>query len=127
MKSRLYKKLLALALVVVVSPSLFAADNASATKTIAGVLVNLNHFPSDGEKAELAALSEDDGVGRAFRAIANAVANMQHAVSADDKDIMNRIIASERAHANAKLFAEILLDLNHTANDETKVRLQELM
>ena len=43
MKISLYKELLSIVLVVVFSQSLFAADNASATKTIASVLVDLNH------------------------------------------------------------------------------------
>ena len=68
-------------LVVVFSPSLFAADNASATRMIASVLVDLNHFPSESEKTGLLALAEDEGVGRAFRAVANALVNMQHAIS----------------------------------------------
>ncbi len=127
MKEILSKKLLAIAMVVVFSPMSFAADNASATKTIAGALVDLNHFPSDTEKAELMALAEDDGVGRAFRAVASAVANIQHAATVEDKEVMNRIIASDRAHANAKLFAEILLELNHVPGDEAKARLQDLL
>ena len=59
-------------LVVVFSPSLFAADNASATRMIASVLVDLNHFPSESEKTGLLALAEDEGVGRAFRAVASS-------------------------------------------------------
>ena len=75
-------------LVVVFSPSLFAADNASATRMIASVLVDLNHFPSESEKTGLLALAEDEGVGRAFRAVANALVNMQHAISDSDKEII---------------------------------------
>ena len=114
-------------LVVVFSPSLFAADNASATRMIASVLVDLNHFPSESEKTGLLALAEDEGVGRAFRAVANALANMQHAISDSDKEIMGRIITSDQARPNAKLFAEILLEFNHMANEETKSRLQNLL
>ncbi|MDD9890575.1 MAG: hypothetical protein OXU66_06295 [Gammaproteobacteria bacterium] len=127
MKKILYSKLLAIALVTFFSPMSLAADNASATKTIAATLINLNHFPSDAEKAELNALADDDGVGRAFRAVASAVANIQHAATAEDKEIMNRIIASNRAHANAKLFAAILLELNHVADEAVKARLQDLL
>ena len=127
MKISLYKELLSIVLVVVFSPSLFAADNASATRMIASVLVDLNHFPSESEKTGLLALAEDEGVGRAFRAVANALANMQHANSDSDKEIMGRIIASDQARPNAKLFAEILLEFNHMANDGTKSRLQNLL
>tara|TARA_B100000029_G_C17357549_1_gene881304 strand:+ start:412 stop:546 length:135 start_codon:yes stop_codon:yes gene_type:complete len=43
---------------------------------IAGVLLDLNHFPSVSERTELLALAEDEGVIKAFRAAANVVANI---------------------------------------------------
>lgn len=127
MKKIFYKTLLTLGLILVGSQISLAADNAAATRTIADVLLNFNHFPSDAEKAELMALAEDDGVGRAFRIVASAISNIQHTVTADDKDIMNRIIASDRAHDNAKLFAEILLGFSHAPSDDVKALLQEML
>jgi len=127
LNSKIFKRLVLFFLLLSPGVAAYAADNATATKSIAGALLNLNHFPSDAEKAELVAIAEDDGVGRAFRAVANAVANIQHSAQDSDKDIMNRIIASERAHDNAKMFAEILLNLNHSVGEEAKLRLQELL
>lgn len=123
----LFKRILVITLLALPSAYVFSADNASATNVIASILVDLNHFPSESEKEELLAIANDDGVGRAFRAVANAVANIQHAATTEDKEIMNRIISSERAHINAKAFAEILLQLNHTASEEAKAKLQELL
>ena len=68
--------------------------------------MDLNHFPCETEKKELLALAEDEGVVRAFRTATNAVANMQHAISDSDRDLIVRIIASDQARLNAKLLAE---------------------
>ena len=126
MRISLTKKLLAIILMGVFS-QVSLADNASATKTIAGILATLNHFPSDDDKASLMAIADDDGTGRAFRAVASAVSNIQHAATDDDKEIMNRIIASERAAADAKALAEIVLGLNHAASSEAKATLQAML
>ncbi len=120
------KKLLAIVLIGVFS-QFSLADNASATKTIAGILNGLNHFPSDDDKAALMAIADDDGTGRAFRAVASAVSNFAHAATAEDKEIMNRIIASERASGDAKVLAEIVLGLNHAASADAKVTLQAML
>ncbi|HAJ75251.1 MAG TPA: hypothetical protein DCM64_02235 [Gammaproteobacteria bacterium] len=103
------------------------ADNASATKIIAGVLVNLNHFPSDDEKVALQAVSSDETAGRGFQLIATAVANIQHTATTADKDIMTRIIASDRATARARELAEIVLGLSHAPSDEAKAALQAML
>lgn len=123
----IHRRIFLIALLMLPSAIAVSADNASATNVIASVLIELNHFPSEGEKEALLAIANDDGVGRAFRAVANAVANIEHSATAADKEIMNRIIASERAHANAKVFAEILLELNHTASVDAQAKLQELL
>ena len=126
MKLTLIKKIAAL--VLIGSVSQFAvADNATAAKTIAGVLASMNHFPSDSDKAALREIAGDDGVGRGFRAIASAVANIQHTATDEDKDIMNRIIASERAADQAKVLAEIVLGISHVASDQAKAKLQAML
>jgi len=126
MKLTLIKKLLALVLIGLFT-QVSLADNASAAKTIAGVLTNLNHFPSDADKTALMAVADDDGNGQGFRMIATAVIKIQHAATAEDKEIMNRIMASARASAQAKALAEIVLGINHTASDEAKAKLTAML
>ena len=126
MQLTLTKKLLALVLIGFFT-QVSLADNASAAKTIAGVLTNLNHFPSDADKTMLLAVASDDGNGQGFRMIATAVSKIQHAATAEDKEIMNRIMASERASAPAKALAEIVLGISHTASDEAKAKLAAML
>lgn len=126
MKSLLLNKVLLVAALGMFSQ--FAmADNESAAKSIAGVLVNLNHFPSAEEKAALKAISEDEGTGQAFRAIALAVHNIQHAATAEDKANMAQVIASDMAASEAKELAEIVVGINHMPSADAKTALQAML
>ncbi len=126
MKMSPARKIMAIVLVGVIS-QISLADNAFATKAIAGVLVNLNHFPSDDQKAALQAASSDESAGRGFQMIATAVAYIRHTATAEDKDIMTRIIASDRTTAQAKALAEIVLGITHVPSDEAKATLQAML
>ena len=126
MKSTLIRKIMAIALIGLFS-QFSMADNASATKTIAGILAGFNHFPSDADKSALMAISEDDGNGRGFRAIASAVANISHQATAEDKDIMGRIMAADGAADDAKTLAGIVAGLMHSASDDDKATLQTML
>lgn len=126
MKSPLLNKVLLVAALGMFSQ--FAlADNESAAKSIAGVLVNFNHFPSAEEKVALQAISEDEGTGRAFRAVALAVHNMQHAATAEDKAIMAQIMTNDMAASEAKELAGIVAGINHMPSAEAKTALQAML
>jgi len=103
------------------------ADNDSAARAIAGVLVNLNHFPSDADKAVLMEVANDESNGQGFRAIARAVHNMQHAASAEDKELMGRIMAADQADPRAKALAEIVANFSHVPGDAAKATLQGML
>ena len=103
------------------------ADDASATRTIAGVLVDLNHFPSDDEKAQLMAISRDQSVSPALRTVAQAAHDIQHAAPADAQAALNEVINSESAPAEARALAEIILGINHMPGDAAKARLNAML
>lgn len=126
MKTTFLRNILALA--VIVSFSQFSyADNAEAQKVIAGVLVNLNHFPSDADKAALMAITEDDSVGQGYRALAGAVANISHSANAEGKEVTARIMEASTAPAELKTLAEIVANLNHVASPEAKATLTAML
>ncbi|HAG73515.1 MAG TPA: hypothetical protein DCL66_15060 [Gammaproteobacteria bacterium] len=126
MKSPLLNKVLLVAALGICSQ--FAmADNESAAKSIAGVLVNLNHFPSAEEKVTLKAISEDEATGRAFRAVALAVHNIQHAATAEDKANMAQVIENDMAASEAKELAVIVVSFNHMPSADAKAALQAML
>lgn len=126
MKSPLLNKVLLVAAISMFSQ--FAlADNEAAAKSIAGVLVNFNHFPSAEEKVTLHAISEDEDTGRAFRAVALAVHNMAHAASSEDKAIMAEIMVNDMAESVAKELAGIVAGINHMPSADAKAALQAML
>tara|TARA_R110002073_G_scaffold155914_1_gene311211 strand:- start:476 stop:856 length:381 start_codon:yes stop_codon:yes gene_type:complete len=126
MKLTLIRNVILLALLASFSQFTFA-DNASAQKTIAGVLHNLNHFPSDADKAALMAISEDESVGQGYRALAGAVANISHGATAEGKAVTARIMEASQAPADLKTLAGIVASLNHTASADAKATLAAMM
>ena len=126
MKMNLIKKVVAIALIAGFS-QFSLADNESANKLIAGVLVDLNHFPSDADRGALMAVANDESNGQGFRMIAEAVGNIQHSANAEGKAAMNRIIASDRASAEAKALAEIVLGISHMPSAEAKAALEAML
>ena len=123
MKSSLIGKLLVFVAVCSLSQLSFAQD---ATKTIAGILANMNHFASDAEKATLMAIAADESNNRGVRAIATAVSNIQHAATAEDKEVMGRIMGADMAPAPVKSLAGVVAEFNHMASAEAKATLASL-
>ena len=125
MKSGIAKKLLVIASIGAFSQ--FAlADVESARKSVAGIVASMNHFASDAEKAQLAAIAADDTSGQGMQMIATAVMNIQHAATAEGKEAMGQIMAAEQAPAEVKALAEIVMGFNHMASDEAKAALATL-
>ncbi len=122
MKLGITKTLVTIALIGLFSQFSLAQDD-SALSTIAGIVANLNHFPSDDDKATLMAISEGDGERRGIVMLANAVGNIAHSANDEGKEEMNRLIASDMAPANVKAVAEIVLGFMHSVNDEAKATL----
>ena len=63
----------------------------------------------------------------AVRALANAVAEIQHSATADGKAAMETIVASDMAGAQEKALAEIVLGINHVPSAEAKASLQAML
>ncbi len=126
MKLTMTRKVIAIALVAAFS-QFSLADNASAQKTIAGVLSNLNHFPSDADKAALMAITEDDSVEQGYRTLADAVANISHSANAEGKAMMAEIMEAEQTPADLKTLAEIVAGINHAPSADAKATLATML
>ncbi len=63
----------------------------------------------------------------AVRALANVVANIQHAATAEDKAAMEQIVASDMADMQSKSLAQIVLGINHMPSAEAKASLQAML
>ncbi len=99
-----------------------AADPVAA---MAGIVLGLKHFPSDSDKATLAAISQGDD-SDAVKTVAHAIANISHKVSAEDKAKLAAIIADDAAPDELKSLAAVVNGLNHFPSDDAVATLESL-
>ena len=111
MKSTIIVSIIACSALLMIS-SLAFADSA-ATRTMADITMNLNHYPSDSEKQALAAIAKNDDSSESEIAVATALSNMKHQVTAGDKEKLNSIIGDDSNPADLRALASILISINH--------------
>lgn len=87
---------------------------------LASVLASINHYPSDAQKTQLAALAADETQSQATRTLATALANFAHQVQGPDRDALTALIESDTASDQEKQLASIALEVNHVASEEEK-------
>lgn len=125
MKITLIRKIMAVALLGLFS-QFSMADNASSATEVAGILVGMNHFASDADKAKLATIAADDSLAQAVRDMASATANLNHASNDADKALMAGIVAAEQAPERAKVLAAAISGFNHAASADAKEKITML-
>ncbi len=91
--------------------------------TMAGILMNLNHFPSDDEKATLAEIVSDSDASASDQVLANVISNFKHKVGTGDRAALTELSANADAAAGARTLADILLNLAHNPSAEDKAKL----
>ncbi|MDH3643176.1 MAG: hypothetical protein OES38_13835 [Gammaproteobacteria bacterium] len=96
-----------------------------AVATMANIVIGLQHFPSDADKAALAAIAEGDA-SSSVKAVARAIANISHKVSADDQATLATIAADESEPAELRELASIVNGVNHVPSAEAVAALQGL-
>ena len=107
------------------TPALSAEDGSA--ETMAAILVDLNHFPTDAEKETLQAIVDDEVASEQERTVASAMINLQHKATAADKEKMKTIMDDESASANLRELAGIIYRLDHKPNDTDKAWLSALI
>jgi len=97
-----------------------------AIQTMARITMNLNHFPSDDDKAALKSIIDSDDSDEEDTDIAMALANFEHKVVEKDTERLTDIISDDSTGADARELASILLRTNHTPSDADKTALAAL-
>lgn len=106
--------------------SAVAAAETTAVQTMAGILVKLNHFPSDTEKQDLKKILDDKATTAHERVVAQALLNVQHKVTSEDKPKLEAVIKDKSAPDGVKTLAAVIVGLNHTPSDAEKEKLKKL-
>jgi hypothetical protein len=124
MRYRVYILSVVLLLAVAVTP--LAAAETKAVQTMSGILMKLNHFPSDAEKKTLQAIVDDKTTTADERVVAQALINMKHKPAAEDQTKLEAVGKSKTASESVKTLATIVAGLNHTPSEADKEKLKKL-
>jgi hypothetical protein len=124
MRYRVYILSVVLLLAVAVTP--LAAAETKAVQTMSGILMKLNHFPSDAEKKTLQAIVDDKTTTADERVVAQALINMKHKPAAEDQTKLEAVAKSKTASESVKTLATIVAGLNHTTSEADKEKLKKL-
>jgi hypothetical protein len=107
------------------SPGLVLAND-GAIQTMARITMNLNHFPSDEDKAALQSIIDSDDTSDEEADIAMAIANIEHKVQEEDTERLTDIVGDDSSPADARSLAGIVLRINHSPSDADKAALAAL-
>jgi hypothetical protein len=103
------------------------AMDENALKTMAGIMMHLNHYPSSEEKQTLHDISTDSGNSKHIRTIAQAMFNLQHSAAAADVPKLKAVITDMDAPQEVRDLASIVLNINHHPSMADKKRLGTMM
>ncbi len=99
----------------------------TAIGTMADIMINLKHFPSESDKQRLTAIVDSSDSSEAEIAVATAIANIKHQASAADKEKLSAIVASESTPTELRNLASIVLNVNHSLNASDIAKLEKIV
>jgi hypothetical protein len=103
-----------------------SATNSKAVKSIASVLMDIQHFPNDAQKKTLTTVAADSATTAQEKVLIQAILGMMHSINDADKPKVEAIMKDASAPAGVKSIATILDHFLHMVNAEDKATLQKL-
>lgn len=122
MKSKYLMVMLSSAGLMLGAQSALAASEA--VREMAGIMMDLNHYPGDAEKARLGAIAADKGSTEQERVIATAISNLEHKVAEGDVDKLKKVMNDASAPAEIRDLAGIILNISHKPSAADKRKLE---
>lgn len=101
-------------------------DSDDAVKTMANIMMHLNHFPSSSDKKVLEKITKNSQ-SKHERTIAQTMMNLQHKASSSDKVKLKEIMNDASATDHEKALAQIVHDLSHQPSRNDKHKLQAMI
>lgn len=123
------KRLLFVAALILLGVSAAAplvAQESKAVKTMAGILMTVNHFPTDEQKKTLQAVSAEAATTAQEKVLIQALLTMQHSVAEAEKTKVQAVVKDQAASAGARAVAGVLERFLHMANEADKAALKKL-
>ncbi|MDQ6955558.1 MAG: hypothetical protein Q9M21_00030 [Mariprofundaceae bacterium] len=117
--------LLALPILLCIAvPVVFASE--ATISTMSGIVMHLQHYPSNAEKQVLATISQDDHATVGEKALASALMHMQHAIQGSDATALRTLMSDKQASHGERELADILLGISHKPSSSDMRRLKSL-
>lgn len=104
-----------------------AEDRGGAVREMARIVLHMEHYPVDAEKARLRAMAEDAGRPRYERVLAAAVANIRHTPAARDQYQLRRLVDDRAVPEPARELARAVLDFQHRPGEAAAARLRGIL
>ena len=89
------------------------AAQSKAVQTMAGILLHLQHFPTDADKQSLRQITEDKSATKDERTVAQALMDVQHTAAPADRPKLEAIVQDDKSASSVKTLASIILNLKH--------------
>ena len=124
MKSTNIVSIIACSVLLTVTDLAFA--DTAASRTMAVITMNLNHFPSDSDKQMLTAITNSDDSSESEIAVATAISNIKHQVAAGDREKLHSIIVDDSIPTELRAVASILISINHKPTNSDIEQLREI-
>lgn len=102
------------------------ADEA-AQQQMAGILVELNHFPTEEDKASLQALTADSSLSEAERTLASVLMTLRHMPTAAEKAQLQAIADNDNSPQAVRDLAAVLHGLQHRVDAEGREMLAAIL
>lgn len=118
--------LLSMLLASTMSYTTFSNANDTAVKTMATIMLQFNHFPSEAQQSVLLELTNDSSVSDSEKLLATAILNIKHQASAVDKKKLSRISSDDSESSELRDLARVVRDINHTVGASDKEKLAVL-
>ena len=107
------------------APVVYAGD-AESIKTMANIMIHLNHYPSDSEKSKLQTIA-DNSKSQDIRIIAIAIKDLRHTPSSADKVQLQKVMDDKQASHELKQLASIVYHVHHHPNSDAKKQLSTMI
>ncbi len=95
--------------------------------SMASILLEMNHFPSEAQAASLEAIMTDRSADASVRVIANAIHNIKHQATAQDKQVLAAIAADAEQSAGVRTLAGVVVNFDHQVSAFQKPQLEALL
>ena len=125
MKSKNLLCLVAMVGLMLGAQSALAAS--AAVREMAGILVHLEHYPNDAEKAKLKGIVDNKGSTEQERVLATAISNLKHHAADADVGKLKKVMGDAAAPAEVRDLAGIVLNLSHMPSAADKSKLEQMM